>query len=463
YSKEELAKLPRIIKDFYVEHPEITCLSQQEVDEIRKANQDIVVVSLIGINPDSDDEDEGAAKSPASVHIPNPITSFNQAFSQYPDIMREIEFNKFVKPTPIQMQAWPIIMKGHDLIGIAQTGTGKTLAFLLPAFLHIEGQTVARDQRGGPTVLILTPTRELALQIEQEVKKYKYHGIKCLCIYGGGNRKEQITNVSEGVEIIAATPGRLYDLIVNKYVSVKSVTYLVLDEADRMLDLGFEPEIRKILVDVRSDRQTIMTSATWPEGVRRLAASYQKDPIQVFIGTLDLTAVHSVTQRICIVDEKEKLDELRYLLSSEIDENSKAIVFMARKATVDYVSAELSIEGVHDCQSIHGSRDQEDREQAIDDLKSGKVRILLATDVASRGLDIKDVTHVINYDFPHNIEEYVHRVGRTGRAGKEGIAISFLTKFDDKYAAELIRIMEEAKQHVPDELYRMANKLVVAC
>lgn len=441
FMKVKWQEFPPIKKDFYIEDVDVANLEPQEVERFRRDNNKIMVQHLLG---------KGG-------HIPNPIRTFREAFRHYPEIMEEIRKVGFEKPSPIQMQAWPIILNGQDLIGIAQTGTGKTLAFLLPAFIHIEGQPADRNNRGGANVLVLTPTRELALQIEEEVKKYKYKDIKCVCVYGGGNRKEQINCVTSGVEIIVATPGRLIDLISNKIVDVRSVTYLVLDEADRMLDMGFQPDIRKILLDIRPERQTIMTSATWPVGVRYLATNYMNNPVQVYVGSMDLTACHSVLQRVIMVEEDNKYEELTSLLSRELGENDKVIVFIGRKATVDYISTQFVLSEI-DCQSIHGGREQIDREQALEDLKNGSVRILLATDVASRGIDIKDVTHVINYDFPHNIEEYVHRVGRTGRAGRSGQSITFMTRKDWRYAQELIEIMEEAHQDVPQELYDMAAR-----
>ncbi|PNF17555.1 hypothetical protein B7P43_G15556 [Cryptotermes secundus] len=289
--KERWSKCPPLHKDFYIEDPEVANMLPEEVQRFRKANNNIVVSYVF-------DEVESG--------IPNPVQTFEQCFAHYPEILEEIYKQNFEVPSPIQCQAWPVLLKGHDLIGIAQTGTGKTLAFLLPALIHIDMQPVPRSERRGANVLVMAPTRELALQIEKEVNKYNYKNIKCVCVYGGGNRREQMNIVAEGVEIIIATPGRLNDLVLAGIIDVTSITYLVLDEADRMLDMGFEPQIRKVLLDIRPDRQTIMTSATWPEGVRRLAQSYMKNPIQVFIGTLDLAAVHSVTQTIEIVEEDDK-------------------------------------------------------------------------------------------------------------------------------------------------------------
>lgn len=437
------ANLPPIIKDFYKEDPEVANMSPAEVTRWRLANNDIQVKRTF------DDK-------PELRPIPNPVTTFEQAFQHYPEILDEIYKQGFKQPSPIQSQAWPILLRGEDLIGIAQTGTGKTLAFLLPALIHIEGQTIPRDQRDGPTVLIMAPTRELALQIDKEVSKYQYKDIKSVCLYGGGDRKEQIKVVAKGVDIVIATPGRLNDLVMARHLNIINFSYIVLDEADRMLDMGFEPQIRKSLFDVRPDRQTVMTSATWPPGVRRLAESYMKDPIQVNVGSLDLAAVHTVTQKILFVEESEKEAALFEFLQS-MDPNDKVIIFCGKKATATHITTELCLKGIA-CQSLHGDRDQSDREAALGEMVDGTVNILVATDVASRGIDIKDLTHVVNLDFPRHIEEYVHRVGRTGRAGKTGISLTFVSRNDWNNARDLIKILEEANQEIPEELEQMAER-----
>uniref|UniRef100_A0A0N8BTU9 RNA helicase n=1 Tax=Daphnia magna TaxID=35525 RepID=A0A0N8BTU9_9CRUS len=435
------ANSPKICKNFYIEDPEVAVMSREEVEKFRLTHNNITISHY---------------KSDDTRPIPNPVMTFAQAFAHYPELLEAVQNQQFKDPSPIQCQAWPVLLKGHDLIGIAQTGTGKTLAFLLPALIHIEGQPVTRSERQGPSVLIMAPTRELAQQIEREVAKFPWKGIKCLCVYGGGDRRQQIGAVSAGVEIVVATPGRLYDLMQAGALKTSSVSYVVLDEADRMLDLGFEPQIKKILIDVRPDRQIIMTSATWPEGIRRIANEYMDNPLQVCVGTLDLAACHSVTQHVEILDEEDKrqrlLDFIRHL-----DPNDKAIVFVGRKLVADQVASELSLIGIS-CQCIHGDREQIDREQALADLRNGDVRLLIATDVASRGIDIKDITHILNYDFPRHAEEYVHRVGRTGRAGRTGIAISFMTREDWSKASDLIDILKEANQEVPPELIRMAER-----
>ncbi|KAL3868312.1 hypothetical protein ACJMK2_041133 [Sinanodonta woodiana] len=439
--------LPPIKKNFYYEDPNVANMYPDDIAEIRLEKNNISVTDL------SEDENNPG-------RIPNPVRSFEQAFQHYPEILDTIYAQKFTEPSPIQCQSWPVLLQGRDLIGIAQTGTGKTLAFLLPAFIHIDGQPVPREERGGPNVLVLSPTRELAQQIEMEVKKFNYKGIKSVCVYGGGDRRAQIIDVAKGVEIIVATPGRLNDLVMNGIVNVKSVTYLVLDEADRMLDMGFEPEIKKILLDIRPDRQTVMTSATWPPGVRSLAKSYMKNPIQVFVGSLDLAAVHSVTQRVEIVEEEDKKERVIDFISHEMDPEDKLLVFVGKKVRADDLSSDFTLRGIN-CQCIHGDREQCDREQALEDFKTGLARILIATDVASRGLDVKDITYVFNYDFPRNIEEYVHRVGRTGRAGKTGTSVSLMTRADWGSAKELVNILVEANQEVPEELQEMAERFAV--
>lgn len=441
--KKRWDSLPPIIKDFYKEDPTVAGMTPADVTRWRLANHDIQVKRTF------DDK-------PELRPIPNPVLTFEQAFHQYPEILEEIYKQGFKQPSPIQSQAWPILLRGDDMIGIAQTGTGKTLAFLLPALIHIDGQTIPREEREGPTVLILAPTRELALQIEKETLKYQYKGITSVCLYGGGDRKEQIKMCKGGVDIVIATPGRLNDLVLARHLNIINFSYIVLDEADRMLDMGFEPQIRKSLFDVRPDRQTVMTSATWPAGVRRLAESYMKDPIQVNVGSLDLAAVHTVTQKIVFLEEDDKEAALFEFIQN-MDKNDKVIIFCGKKATARHISTELCLKGI-ECQSLHGDREQIDREAALEEMVDGTVNILVATDVASRGIDIKDLTHVVNLDFPRHIEEYVHRVGRTGRAGKTGISLSFITRQDWAHAQDLIKILEEANQEIPDELLSMANR-----
>ncbi|KAM5164804.1 putative ATP-dependent RNA helicase DDX43 [Mantella aurantiaca] len=439
YIAMKWADAPPIEKIFYQESPSVASMSEEEVARWRKENHDIMCKDL------KDDD-----KRP----LPNPVRTFEEAFHPFPGIMTALKNAGFKRPTPIQSQAWPIILKGLDLIGIAQTGTGKTLAYLLPGFIHLDMQPVPRTE--GPGMLVLAPTRELALQVKDECSKYKYKGFKSICIYGGGDRKGQINVVTKGVDIVIATPGRLHDLQMNNFINLKTITYLVLDEADRMLDMGFEPQILKLLIDIRPDRQTIMTSATWPDGVRRLARKYLTDPLMVYVGTLDLAAVNTVEQRVFVITEEEKraytLDFIDLLQPKD-----KMLIFVGRKATADDLASDLCLQGLY-VDSLHGDKEQCDREEALEQFKNGKVRILVATDLASRGLDVHDITHVLNYDFPRNIEEYVHRVGRTGRAGRSGESITFVTRDDWRVAGELINILERAQQEVPEELFEMSER-----
>jgi ATP-dependent RNA helicase DDX43 len=391
--KKRWEHLPDLRKDFYEEHSTVKARGQEQVAAFRLAMNNIEVKNF--------NEDDPTP-------LMRPVEQFEEAFHNYPDVLATIRKQGFTAPSPIQAQAWPYLLSGKDMIGIAQTGTGKTLAFLLPCFIHIDLQTAPRSQRGGPNVLVLAPTRELAQQISMEVKKYEYKGIKSVCVYGGGSIKDQAKVITDGVQIIIATPGRFNDMVNRGYICLDSITYLVLDEADRMLDMGFEPQIKKTLLDIRPDRQSVMTSATWPANVRRLAQSYMKDPVTVFVGSLDLAATHSVTQTLIrVADDEAKFRELMKFFA-EMSKTDKVIVFVGRKTTADAVSTECAMKEIV-VEVIHGNRDQGDREQALIDLKSGEVRILIATDVASRGLDIDDVTHVFNYDFPRDMEEYVHR------------------------------------------------------
>ncbi|KAB0355725.1 hypothetical protein FD755_021666 [Muntiacus reevesi] len=438
WNEKKWADLPPVKKNFYIESEKTSSMSQEQVDNWRKENYNIIC----------DDMKDGEKRP-----LPNPICNFEDAFHCYPEVMRNLQKAGFQKPTPIQSQAWPIILQGIDLIGVAQTGTGKTLSYLMPGFIHIASQPVARN---GPGMLVLTPTRELALQVDAECSEYSYRGLKSVCIYGGGDRDGQIKDLSKGVDIIIATPGRLHDLQMNNFVYLKSITYLVLDEADKMLDMGFEPQIMKILLDVRPDRQTIMTSATWPYAVRRLAQSYLKEPMIVYVGTLDLVAVSTVTQNIIVTTEDEKRSHIQAFIES-MSPKDKVIIFVSRKAVADHLSSDLGIRRIS-VESLHGNREQSDRERALKNFKTGKVRILIATDLACRGLDVHDVTHVYNYDFPRNIEEYVHRVGRTGRAGRTGVSITLITRNDWKIAGELINILERANQSVPEDLVSMAER-----
>jgi ATP-dependent RNA helicase DDX5/DBP2 len=346
-------------------------------------------------------------------------------------------------------------LSGRDVIGIAQTGSGKTLAFVLPGIVHINAQPLL--QRGdGPIVLILSPTRELAMQTMGECGKFGYTSrIKYTCIYGGVPKSEQARDLRNGVEIAIATPGRLIDFLESGTTNLRRVTYVVLDEADRMLDMGFEPQIRSIMSQIRPDRQVLLWSATWPREIQALARDFLRDPIQVNIGQLELTANQNVTQVIKVINDQDKKRALYDVLERAMD-GSKVLIFTGTKRTADQLTGDLRRDG-WPARAIHGDKSQSERDWVLAEFRSGKSPLMIATDVAARGIDVKDIKTVINYDFPAQLEDYVHRIGRTGRAGQKGTAYSFFTIADARKARELIGILKQTNQEVPADLYNMSS------
>ncbi|KAL7098418.1 hypothetical protein ACP275_09G016900 [Erythranthe tilingii] len=419
-------------KDFYVESPSVRAMTEQEVLMYR-AHREITV--------------EGQ-------DVPKPIRMFQEA--NFPDYCLEVIARLgFVEPTPIQSQGWPMALRGRDLIGIAETGSGKTLSYLLPAFVHVSAQP-RLTQGEGPIVLVLAPTRELAVQIQQEAAKFgSYANIRSTCIYGGAPKGPQIRDLKRGVEIVIATPGRLIDMLESQHTNLKRVTYLVLDEADRMLDMGFEPQIRKIISQIRPDRQTLYWSATWPKEVETLARQFLRNPYKVIIGSSDLKANQSIHQVVEIMTDMEKYNRLIRLLKDFMD-GSKILIFVETKKGCDQVTRQLRMDG-WPALSIHGDKSQDERDWVLADFKSGRSPIMIATDVAARGLDVKDIKCVVNYDFPSSLEDYVHRIGRTGRAGATGTAFTFFTHANVKSAGHLIKILQQARQAVPPQLAALAR------
>lgn len=320
---ELLKSLPPIIKDLYVEHDQIKAMSNKDVQSFRTSQNQITVQYVDGAE--------------CSRPIPNPVKTFEHAFTPYPKIMKVIKEQNFKIPSPIQCQAWPIIMSGHDLIAISQTGTGKTLAYILPAIIHLLKQPTPRNKRIGPSVLIMGPTRELVLQIHDEIKKYLYNNIKVACVYGGAVSAEVHSNLIKDMkpDIVVATPGRLNDLVGIKAVNLEHVSYLVLDEADRLLDMGFKNQIELSLRHVRPDKQTVLTSATWPIAVKNLASYFTKNPLHITIGSLDLSTVRTVTQKIIILKEDQKKAWLLDFITTNFTKNDKVIIFMRKKSSVD--------------------------------------------------------------------------------------------------------------------------------
>ncbi|KAI1355737.1 Phosphomethylpyrimidine kinase-domain-containing protein [Xylaria sp. FL0043] len=430
----DLSKLPKFEKSFYKEDEAVASRPSSEVDRFRRDHQITV----------------------AGHDVPKPVETFDEAgFPRY--VMDEVKAQGFPAPTAIQSQGWPMALSGRDVVGIAETGSGKTLTYCLPAIVHINAQPLLAPG-DGPIVLVLAPTRELAVQIQQEITKFgKSSRIRNTCVYGGVPRGPQIRDLSKGVEVCIATPGRLIDMLEGGKTNLRRVTYLVLDEADRMLDMGFEPQIRKIISQIRPDRQTLMWSATWPKEVRALAAEFQTDFIQVNIGSMDLSANHRITQIVEVVSEGEKRDRMIKHLEKIMDnKENKCLIFVGTKRVADDITRFLRQDG-WPALSIHGDKQQNERDWVLDQFKTNKSPIMVATDVASRGIDVRNITHVINYDYPNNSEDYIHRIGRTGRAGAKGTAITFFTTDNSKQARDLVGVLQEAKQQVDPRLAEMAR------
>lgn len=386
-------------------------------------------------------------------NVPAPFMTFDQA-GLPPEMLRELQSAGFATPTPIQAQSWPIALQNRDIVAIAKTGSGKTLGYLMPAFIHLRRHH--KNSQMGPTVLVLAPTRELATQIQDEALKFgRSSRISCTCLYGGAPKPPQLRELERGADIVVATPGRLNDILEMKRVSLRQVSFLILDEADRMLDMGFEPQIRKIVNEIPRQRQTLMYTATWPKEVRKIAGDLLMNPVQVTIGDVnELSANKNITQYIEVVPPMEKQRRLEQILRGQ-EPGSKIIVFCSTKRMCDQIARSL---GRFGAAAIHGDKSQGERDWVLAQFRSGKSPVLVATDVAARGLDIKDIRVVVNYDFPTGVEDYVHRIGRTGRAGATGLAYTFFSDQDGKYAPELIKVLEGANQKVPSELRDIAAR-----
>ena len=348
---------------------------------------------------------------------------------------------EYVKPTPIQQQAIPEILSGHDLLGIAQTGTGKTAAFCLPILSLLEARQKRRESR-SPRALILTPTRELAIQIHQSLQSYgKYLKQKYAVIFGGVSQFHQVRDLSQGVDVLVATPGRLLDLTHQKLLRLDHLEVFVLDEADRMLDMGFLKDIKRILPLLPAKRHNLFFSATMPSEIQRLAESILQNPQKVEV-TPPATTVEKIDQTVMYVDKKDKLNLLVHLLKNK--SLRKALVFVDMKHFANRVVEKLQGSGISSA-AIHGNKSQSARQKALEDFASDRVRVLVATDIASRGIDIDGITHVINFELPNVCENYVHRIGRTARAGAEGESISFCNAEEKSY---LVAIEKATRQKI---------------
>ena len=437
------SEMPEIKKNFYRESPEISSMSEGEANAFRTEHQ----MMMQGEN------------------IPKPIKSFQQA--GFPAaIEKKIAEQKFDKPTPIQAQGWPMALSGRNMVGIAQTGSGKTLSYILPALVHIAAQPALKPGE-GPIALVLAPTRELACQIQEVARVFgSAVRIRNTCLYGGAPKGPQIRTLRQGAEIVIATPGRLIDLMNAGYTNLNRCSFLVLDEADRMLDMGFEPQLRDIIPKIRPDRQVTLWSATWPKEVQRLSRDLLgREFIQVTIGSLELSANKKIQQVIDVCDESDKEEKLAALLLKiweEIPEPEssrkmvRTIVFSNKKRICEDLNWKLRNDQ-WPCVALHGDKSQAERDRALLDFKRGDSPILVCTDVAARGLDVKDVQVVINFDFPIQCEDYVHRIGRTARGSAQtGRAFTFFTRDNRGAARELISLLEEAEQPVPQPLRDMA-------
>lgn len=339
-------------------------------------------------------------------------------------ILKALNEKEYVNPTLIQEQAIPLILKNKDILGLAQTGTGKTAAFAIPIIQQLY-LTNEHKKRTDIKALILTPTRELAIQIDDCIKDYAtYTSVKHTVIYGGVNQSSQVSALKSGVDILTATPGRLLDLMNQGYLNLNTISYFVLDEADRMLDMGFIHDIKRLLPRLPREKQTLFFSATMPSTIASLAKTILRNPVKVEV-TPASSVVDAVEQYLYFV---EKPDKKNLLIDLLIKENKQsALVFSRTKHGADKIAKILSKAGIGS-QSIHGNKSQNARQRALSDFKSNKIRALIATDIAARGIDIDKLDLVINYDLPDVAETYVHRIGRTGRAGNSGTALTFCTK-----------------------------------
>ena len=425
-------------KNFYYEHPSVTARTRARIEEFMRERE-------IRVTKGTD--------------VPRCVETFDEAsFPGY--LTRDLKAReRFKAPSAVQSQAWPVALSGRDLVAIAETGSGKTLSYVCPAIVHVNAQPVL-GKGEGPIALVLAPTRELACQIELEVATFAASSeVKHVCVYGGVPKPPQIRALKTGQsEICVATPGRLIDFLDCGVTNLKRASFVVLDEADRMLDMGFEPQIRRILNKVRPDRQILMFTATWPREVREIARDFLKtDPVEIRIGGAGdgLLASKNVTQIVEVLEARDKYDRLIKILETEMD-GSRLLVFVETKSGVDELTRKLRVNG-WPALGLHGDKNQEERDWVLGEFRDGKSPIMLATGVASRGLDVDGIKCVINYDFPKDASEYVHRVGRTGRAGKLGKAYTFFTVDDGKHARELTEILKDAKQPIPSSLRQFAS------
>jgi ATP-dependent RNA helicase DDX46/PRP5 len=428
-------------KNFYSEPIEMAEMTDGEVADLR--------LELDGIKV-------------RGVDVPKPVIKWAQCGLGVAtlDVIRSLGYDR---PTSIQSQAIPAIMSGRDVIGVAKTGSGKTIAFLLPMFRHIRDQRPL-DSLDGPVGLVMAPTRELATQIHKECKPFlKALNLRAVCAYGGAPIKDQIADLKRGAEILVCTPGRLIELLSansGRVTNLRRVTYTVLDEADRMFDMGFEPQVMKILNSIRPQKQTVLFSATFPRNMEALARKTLSKPVEIVVGGRSVVAPE-ITQIVEVRAENTKFVRLLELLGElyDKDEDARSLIFVDRQESADGLLRELMRKG-YPCDSIHGGKDQVDRDSTINDFKAGVIPILIATSVAARGLDVKQLKLVVNYDTPNHLEDYVHRAGRTGRAGNKGTAVTFVTEEQDRYALDIVKALKYSGQSIPEPLQKLADGFI---
>ncbi|KAJ6509913.1 P-loop containing nucleoside triphosphate hydrolase protein [Mycena vitilis] len=425
-------------KEFYIPPPDIAAMTDEEADLLRLELDSIKI---------------------RGVDCPRPVTKWSH-YGLPANCLDVIKRLNYTAPTSIQAQAIPAIMSGRDVIGVAKTGSGKTIAFLLPLFRHIKDQRPL-EQMEGPLAIVMTPTRELAVQIHRECKPFlKVMNLRAVCAYGGSPIKDQIAELKKGAEIIVCTPGRMIDLLTansGRVTNLKRVTYVVLDEADRMFDMGFEPQVMKIINNIRPDRQTVLFSATFPKQMDALARKILHKPLEITVGGRSVVAAE-IEQVVEVRAEDTKFNRLLEILGQMYNEDPecRTLVFVDRQEAADNLLRELMRKG-YLCMSLHGGKDQVDRDSTIADFKAGVVPIVIATSVAARGLDVKQLRLVINYDAPNHMEDYVHRAGRTGRAGNKGTCVTFITPDQDRYSVDIYRAVKASNAPVSKELEELAN------
>ncbi|MEP7232588.1 MAG: DEAD/DEAH box helicase [Ginsengibacter sp.] len=372
-------------------------------------------------------------------------------------ILKALEVEGYTLPTPIQEQAIPDVLKGKDLLGCAQTGTGKTAAFAIPILQNLFLQKNHEVANDNIKALILTPTRELAIQIDESFAAYgKHTGLRHTVIFGGVSQYHQTNALRRGIDILIATPGRLLDLIAQRFVNLQHIKMFVLDEADRMLDMGFINDVKKIIARLPQKRQTLFFSATMPPEISRLSASILINPVRVEVTPVSSTA-EKVNQSIYLVEKNDKKQLLIHLLKD--DKIQSALVFTRTKYGADKIAKELYRANIK-ADAIHGNKTQSARQKALTDFKNGKIRVLVATDIAARGIDVDDLSHVINFELPNIPETYVHRIGRTGRAGASGIALSFCDLEERQFLRDIHKLIDQTIPVVEDHPYASEMKFV---